>query len=93
MFGFEIGTAAPALSTLVQVFRGVESEVLFLERNSTRVAELKHQAARVRHSTINRWALHEKPPPHLEGDGGANRGWREGSRCDHKLMSLAMACR
>jgi hypothetical protein len=35
----------------------VESEVLFLSRNSTRVAELKHYAERVRHLTINRQAL------------------------------------
>jgi hypothetical protein len=59
LFGFEIGTAAPVLSTLVQVFPSVESEILFLGRNIPRVAELKHHAERVRHLTINRWALHK----------------------------------
>jgi hypothetical protein len=30
LFGYEIATAAPVLSTLVQVFTSVESEMLFL---------------------------------------------------------------
>jgi hypothetical protein len=30
LFSFEIATAAPARSTLVQVFTGVESKMLFL---------------------------------------------------------------
>ena len=42
---------------------------------------------------IRRPALSGPPRRDLETATGANRGWSEGSCCDHKLMSLAMACR
>jgi hypothetical protein len=76
LFGFEIATAAPVPSRLVQVFAGVESEMLFLERNTPRVAELKHQAERVRHLTINRWALPDTSTTHEELEDG--HGYNDG---------------
>jgi hypothetical protein len=45
------------LSRLIEVFAGVESEMLFLERNTLHVAELKHVTEREGHSTINHQAL------------------------------------
>jgi hypothetical protein len=43
---FKITAAAPVLSTLSEFSRCVESELLFLDRNTPAVAELKHVAER-----------------------------------------------
>jgi hypothetical protein len=35
----------------------------------------------------------KNPHRYLEQTAGASRVWSKGSRCEHKLMSPAMACR
>jgi hypothetical protein len=57
LFGFEIASAAPVLSRLSESSGCGESEVLFLERNIVRVAELKHVTERdeAELSTVRHW--------------------------------------
>jgi hypothetical protein len=56
LFGSKTAAAAPVLSTLIQVFAVVESEMRSLERNTEGVAELRHAGR-----DVARWALNYQP--------------------------------
>ena len=56
LFGSKTAAAAPVLSTLIQGFAVVESEMPSLERNIEGVAELRHAGR-----DVARWALNYQP--------------------------------